>query len=116
MKADTVSSGPGANGHSKEHAESALMHEFHAVLTDVEDLVKSTSSLTGEDLARAKAKLGARLSAAKESVRKFSDETVEHARHTAKVTDTYVHVHAWQAVGVAAVLGMATGYFLARRR
>jgi ElaB/YqjD/DUF883 family membrane-anchored ribosome-binding protein len=105
-----------ANGHAKARAaESALAHEFHAVLSDIEDLVKATTSLSGEDLTRARNKLGARLKSAKESVEKAGNETMHRARDAAKATDGYVHTYPWQAIGVASVIGLLAGYALSRR-
>lgn len=92
-----------------------LSNEFHNFVTDVEDLVKSTTSLTGDDLVRAKAKLGARITAAKQSASEMGTAIADRARHTAKVTNTYVHEQPWQAIGIGAALGLLVGFGLARR-
>jgi ElaB/YqjD/DUF883 family membrane-anchored ribosome-binding protein len=89
--------------------------EFHNFLSDVEDLVKSTTSLTGEDLARAKAKLAARVAAARDSVEKMGGAIADRARNTVKATDGYVHEQPWQAIGIGAVAGLLIGFLLARR-
>jgi ElaB/YqjD/DUF883 family membrane-anchored ribosome-binding protein len=36
-------------------------------------------------------------------------QPVERARHAADATDTYVHEHPWQAMGLAAAVGGAVG-------
>jgi ElaB/YqjD/DUF883 family membrane-anchored ribosome-binding protein len=93
----------------------ALSREFNSFLTDIEELVKATTSLTGEDLARAKAKLSARVIKAKESVEEMSDVIAERARSTAKITDHYVHAQPWQAIGIGAAVGLLIGFVLAQR-
>ena len=98
-----------------DKALSGVSREVKNLLTDIEDLVTSTTSLTGEDLARAKAKLSARVTQAKESVEKMGGEIASQARHGAKVTDTYVHEQPWQAIGIGAALGLVLGFALARR-
>lgn len=102
-----------------DKALSGVSREVKNLLTDIEDLVTSTTSLTGEDLARAKAKLSVRLTQAKASVEKMGSDIVTQARHGAKVTDTYVHEQPWQAIGigagVGAALGVVLGFALARR-
>ena len=98
-----------------ETDESASKGEFHNFIADIEDLITSMTPLTGEDLARAKAKLSARVAAAKESVDEMSSEVVQRARKTARVTNRYVEDNPWQAVGIGAALGMLIGVLLGRR-
>ncbi len=96
-------------------ANGALSREFNSFVTDIEELIKATTSLTGEDLARAKARLSARVTAAKESVEEMGDAIADRARSTAKITDSYVHAQPWQAIGIGAVLGLLVGFALAGR-
>ncbi len=101
---------------AKAHkTSSSISNEFHSFLNDVEDLFKATTSLTGEDLAKAKAKLGARIESAKESIEDISGTIVQQARKTAAVSNHYVHEQPWTAIGAGAVVSFALGYLLARR-
>ncbi len=97
-------------------ARSRVAGEFHKFLADIEDLIKATTLLTGEELVRAKAKLSARVSAAKESVEQMGGAVANRARNTAKVTNGYVHEHPWQAIGAGAALGLLIGAVIARRK
>lgn len=116
----------GANGQGDEAHGTALAtapagvspvtREVRGLLADIEDLVMSTTSLTGEDLARAKAKLAERVASAKASVAKMGGVIADRTRHTARVTDAYVHDSPWQALGIAAAVGMLIGVVLTRRR
>ncbi|MBC7984889.1 MAG: DUF883 domain-containing protein [Candidatus Obscuribacterales bacterium] len=90
--------------------------EFRNFVGDVEDLITETTSLTGADLTRAKAKLSARVTAAKESIQEMSDVVVQRARKTATDTNVYVHNKPWQAVGIGAAVGVLLGFALGRRR
>jgi len=94
---------------------SALSREAHNFLADIEDLVKATTSLTGEDLARAKAKLAERITAAKASVAKMGGAVADRTRDAAQATDSYVHERPWQAIGIGAGLGVLVGLLIARR-
>jgi ElaB/YqjD/DUF883 family membrane-anchored ribosome-binding protein len=107
--------GLGVAAATTDAAPSGVSREFHNFLTDVEDLVKSTTSLTGEDLARAKAKLAARVAAARDSVEKMGGAIADRARNTVKATDGYVHEQPWQAIGIGAAAGLLIGFLLARR-
>jgi len=91
-------------------------NEFHSFLADIEDLITSMTPLTGEDLARAKAKLSERVAAARESVTVMGSEIAHQARKTARVTNDYVQENPWQAVGIGAVLGLLIGVTVARRK
>ena len=94
---------------------SALSREAHNFLADIEELVKATTSLTGEDLARAKARLAERIAAAKASVEKIGGDIAEGTRRAAQATDGFVHERPWQAVGIGAGLGVLVGFLIARR-
>ena len=113
----------GMNGLSKDTTpavkadkpRSGVSKEFHSFLTDIEDLIQSTTSLTGEDLVRVKNQLNEKITAAKASIEAVSGPLVARARETAKVTDGYVHANPWQAVGIGAAFGVLVGLVLARR-
>jgi len=97
-------------------APSGVAGEFQNFIADVEDLIKATTSMTGADLTQASAKLGKRVAAARKSVEGIGVAIAEQARSTAKTTDSYVHEHPWQSVGIGAALGLLLGVTLARRR
>jgi ElaB/YqjD/DUF883 family membrane-anchored ribosome-binding protein len=102
---------------SKEKIHEAsqdIAHEFKSFVSDVEHLIKETASLTGDDLARAKAKLNQRIQSAKQSISNASGNIADQARKTATATNKYVHENPWTIIGVGAlasfVLGAAIGY------
>jgi len=92
-----------------------ISREFHGFVSDIEHLITSMTPLTGEDLARAKAKLSERVTAAKESLSEMNGEIADRARKTARHTDHYVHEYPWQAIGIGAALGLLIGVAIARR-
>lgn len=94
---------------------SPLAKEFQNFLADIEQLIEATTSLTGEDLARAKAKLSERIQTARHSVEAMGHAVVTRTRESAAATDRYVHEQPWKAVGISALLGLLTGVIIARR-
>lgn len=94
---------------------SGISNEFKSFLTDVEDLVQQTTTLTGEDLARAKVKLNARIGAAKESVADLGVAISERARNAAHMTNEYVHEQPWKSISIGAAFGLLLGFVLSRR-
>ncbi len=112
--------------HTAKELASGISNEFKSFLTDVEDLIKQTTTLTGEDLSRAKAKLSARIGTAKESVtaagvaisesaRSAAASASESARNAATVTNEYVHDQPWKSISIGAGIGLLLGFVLARR-
>ncbi len=97
-------------------SRSALSGEFHDLIEDIEDFVKNTTALTGQDLARAKAKLNERVAAARVRVDELGGEIADRARATARTTDSYVHDHPWQAIGIGAAIGLLVGVVISRSK
>lgn len=122
-KAKNTGSGAGqSGGRSRSSATatgavnwSGVSLELRNFLADIEDLIHQTTSLTGDELAEARAKLNARVEAVKESIEDVGEATVERVRRTAADTNEYVHEQPWQAIGVGAAVGLLLGLVLARR-
>ena len=89
--------------------------EFRNFISDVENLVKATTSVTGDELVKAKAALDARVAAAKDSVEAMGEALSERVHNTVKITDSYVHAHPWQSFGLSAALGLIIGIIFSRR-
>lgn len=96
-------------------ARSSVADEVTHLITDIEDLIKQATSLTGEELTAAKAKLAERLATARASAAQMGDSVATHARTTAAATNEYVHEQPWKAIGIGATVGLLLGFALARR-
>jgi ElaB/YqjD/DUF883 family membrane-anchored ribosome-binding protein len=105
----------GSKGTQSAAAKAPRKGELHNFISDVEDLITSMTPLSGADLERAKQKLSQRVEAAKQSLTEASTELAERARESARVTNTYVHEHPWQSVGIGAILGLLVGIAINRR-
>ncbi len=96
-------------------SQSGVSREFYNLLADIEDLIKETSALSGEELTRAKAKLDARIAEAKESAEAMGGMIANKARQTASTTNSAVHQQPWAAIGICAAAAFLLGFALARR-
>jgi ElaB/YqjD/DUF883 family membrane-anchored ribosome-binding protein len=96
-------------------AAAKISLESHNFLTDMEDLVKATTFLTGDDLNAAKAKINDLIASGKKSVESVRISMGHRAQKTAAVTNAYVHNQPWQAIGIGVVFGLVLGYLLPRR-
>ncbi len=101
---------------SKSDFSSGIAQEFQKFVNDIEELLKATTNLTGEELQRAKAKLNQRISTAKELATEMSESVITRARKTAATTNAYVHEQPWAAIGASAAAGVLVGYLLSRRQ
>lgn len=104
-----------ASAKSVGDSASALSSEFRNFVADIEDLVKSSTSLTGDELAAARKKIAERIGSAKETLGEVGETALARARRTAAATDNYVHEEPWKAIGVGAALGFLAGVLVARR-
>lgn len=89
--------------------------EFSNLVADIEDLVKATTSLTGEELVKARKMLNDRLAVAKQSIDGVSSDVMTQARKTAAATDNYVRAQPWQVIGAGAAFGVLLGYVIGRK-
>jgi ElaB/YqjD/DUF883 family membrane-anchored ribosome-binding protein len=125
MQTEPLLTEPTSNGHSArstpaedaatDTASSGVTQEFKNFMADMEDLLKASTSLTGDDLARAKAKLYARVAAARAFLEGMPATISDRARKTVRVADGYVREQPWQAIGMTAAVGVLVGFLLGRR-
>jgi len=94
---------------------SGASNDFQHFLSDIEDLIKETTTSTGEDLSRAKDKLNKRLAEAKESAQEVGADIVQRGRQAATATNEYVHEQPWKVIGASAAIGLLVGFALTRR-
>ena len=113
---ESIANGLGIGSSKAAKATRAGMsREFHDFLADIEELVKDTKSMTGDELATVKEKLGERIASAKASAEEMGNAISKHARNTAAETNQYVHEQPWTAIGAGAAVAFLLGFVLARR-
>jgi|HubBroStandDraft_4_1064222.scaffolds.fasta_scaffold05511_8 ElaB/YqjD/DUF883 family membrane-anchored ribosome-binding protein len=110
----SAGSTPGRNP-TADAARSGIAQEFQDFVADMEDLIEASTSLTGDELARAKAKLYARVAAARVFVEEIPATISDRARNSVRVADSYLRKQPWQAIGMSAAVGVLIGLLLGRR-
>lgn len=118
--AETEGNGHGVSGTRLQSGRSATTKsgstgEFSNFVSDIEHLITSMTSLTGQDLERAKQKLAERVEAAKLTITETGGRIADTARESARATDTYVRENPWQSVGIGAILGLLVGIAVSRK-
>lgn len=92
-----------------------LNTHFKNALADAEALVKATADLGGESLAGIRARAEESLRALKTRAGEAQEAMSLKTRAAANATDAYVHEKPWEAIGVAAGVGLLIGVLVARR-
>ena len=85
-------------------------------LDNVDDLTKAIKDVETPEIARVRAKVKMALAAAKSALSDGAAQVRGQARQVTKTTDSYVRDNPWQVVGIAAVVGIALGVMMTRRR
>lgn len=101
--------------HQAAGIASGVSREFSSFIADIEDLIKETASLTGDDLERAKKMLNARVSEAKKSIEGISSSVSEQVRKSSALTNEYVHEQPWKVIGAVAAVSFLLGVVSTRR-
>ena len=102
---------------SKEHISSnadQLIGEFKALMADAEALIKATEDHPSETIGSIRNKALETLSGAKESISQLDGSLTDKAKVVAEGADDFVHRNPWEAVGVAAGLGILIGLLIRR--
>ena len=85
-----------------------LMADVNVMAGDVQELMKATSTQSGEKLAAARQRLQAALESA-------GDVMAVRGRMAAEKTDRYVRENPWTVTGLAIAAGAVLGYLIGRR-
>ncbi len=92
-----------------------LIEDLHTVIRDAESLLKATAAQTGEKIQEVRTRAEASVRQAKERLAGVEEEAVQQAKVLAGDADEYVRGNPWQAVGIAAGVGLVLGLLISRR-
>jgi ElaB/YqjD/DUF883 family membrane-anchored ribosome-binding protein len=93
-----------------------LLEDLQAVVADAEALLKATANQAGEKVQEARARAEESLSAARERLSEMKEGATQKARELVEDGDEYVRNNPWQAVGIAAGVGLLVGLLVSMRR
>lgn len=96
-------------------AAEGLIGEFKSLMADAEALIQATAGQHEGQMRAIREKAIETLAGAKESLSGIEGQLAEKAKAAAEGADDFVHRKPWEAVGVAAGLGLLIGLLIARR-
>jgi ElaB/YqjD/DUF883 family membrane-anchored ribosome-binding protein len=95
--------------------KSAASGEIKSLIADVEDLVAKIADLNDADITRVRGKVQRAIDSAKESIAENAETLRRRAQNAASSADDFVRESPWQAVGIAALVGVLIGLAATRR-
>jgi len=100
---------------TQDISKDKLVADLKIVVADAEELLRATASQAGEKVGVARERIQASLASARVKLVEAERALAERTREAAKVADEYVHENPWQAVGIAAAVGLVLGVLISRR-
>lgn len=105
----------GAAREAARAARATANDEVGRLVSDVEELVRRVADAADPELARLRANVEATLATTKAALSDGAERVRSQARDALVSGDRIVHERPWEAIGVAAVAGVAIGFLLGRR-
>ncbi len=96
-------------------ARERLVNDFKTVINDTEALLEATASQTGEKIGAVRERAEASLREARRKLQAMESDFVVQTKAAVKATDELVHENPWQAVALAAAVGLLFGLLSGRR-
>ncbi|MGH7773949.1 MAG: DUF883 family protein [Candidatus Binatia bacterium] len=91
-----------------------LFSDFKVLVGDAEELLKATANQAGERVAAARHRIEQSLGEGKKSLADAEGIVIDKTKEAAKAADVYVRENPWNAVGIAAGIGLILGLLLRR--
>ena len=92
-----------------------FVSDMRVVVADAEEILRATAGVAGEKMADLRERVGERLRDAKLRIADAEAALVDKTKAAARATDDYVNENPWQAVGIAAGVGLLLGIIIGRR-
>ncbi len=89
-----------------------LIRDLRTLVTDAEELLKATASQAGEKIAVARQKIEQSLVEGKKALADAETTLVKKSKECAEIADDYVRENPWNAVGIAASVGLVIGLLI----
>ena len=102
-----------ANGHQPE--TTSQRQEVSDLISDMQDLLGRVGHLADPEINLLRTRIEHGIAVAKQTLADGSSRVQRTARQALTAGDGYVRDQPWQAVGIAASVGLAVGILVARR-
>ena len=97
------------------NSKQKLVSDMKVVVSDAEEILRATAGVAGERMVDLRERIGERLRDAKLRIADAEAALVDRTKAVAHATDDFVNDNPWQAVGIAAGIGLLLGIIIGRR-
>jgi ElaB protein len=103
--------------HEKVHqAGAAASEEVQNLISDVEDLIDRVGEAADPEVKRLRAKVADAVVSTKRSIATGAGQVQRQAKEVFDASDRYVRNQPWEAIGIAALAGIAVGFLVSSSR
>lgn len=92
-----------------------LLDEVREVVRDAEAVLQATAAQSGDRIDAVRTRAMDSVRKARERLAALEKGAVAEVREAAETADKYVHKNPWQAIGMAAGVGLLVGLLIGRR-
>jgi ElaB/YqjD/DUF883 family membrane-anchored ribosome-binding protein len=92
-----------------------LFEDLQTVVRDAEALLKATAGQAGDKLQEVRARAEDSVRQAKSRIHSLEQDALRSGKELVDSTEDYVKQNPWQALGVAAGVGLVLGVLLSRK-
>lgn len=114
MRMNTTSQTPVSGGEINAVTMEKLRDDLRVLAGDTEQLLKATTSQTGQQIAQVRAKAKESLEAAKVRLAEAQKWTLVRTSAAGRATNEYIRKNPWQVIAIAAAAGVVLGLLLSR--
>jgi ElaB/YqjD/DUF883 family membrane-anchored ribosome-binding protein len=111
---NTTSQTPVSGGEINAVTMDKLRDDLRVLAGDTEQLLKATTSQTGQQIAQVRAKAKESLEAAKVRLAEAQKWTLVRTSAAGRATNEYIRKNPWRVIAIAAAAGLVLGLLLAR--
>jgi ElaB/YqjD/DUF883 family membrane-anchored ribosome-binding protein len=105
----------GAAREAVRQARVAANQEVRKLIADVEELIRRVGDAADPELARLRTKVESTVATAKKAISDGTEQVQRQAKDAFEASDRYVRDQPWEAIGIAALAGLAIGFLVGRR-
>lgn len=92
-----------------------LVSDLQTLVADAESILSATADDAGEKATAARHRIRETLHEAREKLERIEEQVVFETKVAALQVDRFVHDRPWQAVGIAAAVGLIVGLLVSRK-
>jgi ElaB/YqjD/DUF883 family membrane-anchored ribosome-binding protein len=105
----------GAAREAARQARVAANQEVRRLIADVEELIRRVGDAADPELARLRAKVESTVATTRKAISDGTEQVQRQAKDAFEASDRYVRDQPWEAIGIAALAGLAIGLLVGRR-